>query len=106
MPIPLPDRVFPVRDPPGAVAALASGAVSSWSPTAASTSRRMNAGLNLPVAAAARVLPRRSSSAAATAKASDITHQVMTISPAVFATIPSWSSKDSDCRRAEPDCQR
>ena len=38
-------------------AAVASGAVSSCSPTAARASRRMNAGLNLPVAAAARVLP-------------------------------------------------
>ena len=86
--------------------ALAIGAAANWSPTAARTSRRMNAGLNRPVASAARVLPKRSRRAAVAAMAKDMTHHTMTMSPAVLAAIPSWSSKDIDCWRAEAECQR
>ena len=69
----------------GGVAAVASCAVMSWSPTAARARRRMKPGLNLPAAAAARVLPPRSRRAAATAISRDATHQVMTMRPARLA---------------------
>ena len=93
-------------DMDGAGDAVASGAVSSWSPTAAKARRRMNPGANFPAAEAARTFPDRSRSAAVTAMTRDMAHQTVTIRPAVFATRPSWSSNPRDSWRAEEDRQR